>query len=296
VFEMEIPRAPPVEPGVGPPRIQSRSELCGALASVAKAHDLPVPFFANLIWQESSFNSETISRAGAQGIAQFMPRTAVEFGLINPFEPIHALNVAGKFLRDLRDRFGNLGLAAAAYNAGPGRVVAWMAKRAELPGETRQYVRRITGRPAEDWTSADAKSDPEATLMPAKAPCAEVAEAVQGQEKFVRIARLMSEIVRAAAVPDPQTSEADAARAPGKNAAQMFDASAPVEAAHAIGGPEPLVADAALAGLESAGEISVEPASAAAQSMDEWAAFAPSSRLSDGNASRAKVALTHFVQ
>jgi hypothetical protein len=282
--DLEPLPAAPVEPGVGPPRIQSRSELCGAVASVAKAHDLPVPFFANLIWQESSFNSETISRAGAQGIAQFMPRTAVKFGLINPFEPIHALNVAGKFLRDLRDQFGNLGLAAAAYNAGPGRVTAWMAKRSELPRETHRYVLRITGRAAEDWTSADTATDPEATLMPAQAPCAEVAEAVQGQVKFVRIARLMSEIARAAAVPGPQTSEADAARAPGKNAAQMFDASAPVEPAHATGGPEPLVAEAALTGLESAGETSVEPASAAAEAVDEWAAFAPSFRLSDGNA------------
>ena len=63
---------------------------------MAQANSLPVPFFANLIWQESSFDTRTISRAGAQGIAQFMPQTAVQFGLINPFEPIHALNVAGK--------------------------------------------------------------------------------------------------------------------------------------------------------------------------------------------------------
>jgi soluble lytic murein transglycosylase-like protein len=53
------------------------------------------------------------------GVAQFMPQTANAHGLINPFEPIHALHAAGKLLRRLQAQFGNLGLAAAAYNAGP---------------------------------------------------------------------------------------------------------------------------------------------------------------------------------
>ena len=107
---------------------------------MARANDLPIPFFANLIWQESNFDVKSISRAGALGVAQFMPQTANEHGLINPFEPIHALHAAGKFLRRLQAQFGNLGLAAAAYNAGPGRVSNWMAKRGGLPGETRNYV------------------------------------------------------------------------------------------------------------------------------------------------------------
>ena len=159
---------------------------------MAQANNLPVPFFANLIWQESSFDTRTISRAGAQGIAQFMPRTAVQFGLINPFEPIHALNVAGKFVRDLNKQFGNLGLAAAAYNAGPRRVSDWLAKKGEMPGETRNYVIRVTGRPIEEWVGA--KNDVEMLLMPAKAPCVEVAEAVEAQAKAVRMSRLIAEL------------------------------------------------------------------------------------------------------
>jgi hypothetical protein len=189
---------PPVDARVGAPRPMSRNGLCSAVASVAKANNLPVPFFANLIWQESNFNTKTISRAGALGIAQFMPKTANEFGLINPFEPIHALNVAGKFVGDLYKQFGNLGLAAAAYNAGPRRVIAWMAKRGELPGETRAYVLKITGRPADDWTSPDIKTNPEATLLPAKAPCVEVADAVKAQARTVHTAKLMMEIAQAA--------------------------------------------------------------------------------------------------
>jgi hypothetical protein len=190
------PRAKPVEVLVSPRRQPSRDLVCSAVASVAQANNLPVPFFANLIWQESSFDSRTISRAGAQGIAQFMPQTAVEVGLINPFEPIHALNAAGKFVSDLRKQFGNLGLAAAAYNAGPRRIADWLAKRGDLPGETRNYVIRVTGKAAEDWIGA--KNDPEMLLMPAKAPCAEVVEAVRAQAKTVKTAKLISELASTA--------------------------------------------------------------------------------------------------
>ena len=134
-----------------PARVFSREELCSTAASVAEANNLPVPFFANLIQQESGFKPRAVSPAGAQGIAQFMPRVAAEQGLHDPFDPIHALHTSGKFLSQLRARFGNLGLAAAAYNAGPRRVQDWMTRQGKLPAETRQYVRNITGRPAEHW-------------------------------------------------------------------------------------------------------------------------------------------------
>lgn len=188
---------------LGPARDMSRSAACAAIVSVARGHDLPIVFFANLIWQESNFNPRDISRAGAQGIAQFMPETAVEFDLINPFEPIHALNVAARFLRVLHARFGNLGLAAAAYNAGPGRITNWLTKGTSLPNETRNYVLRITGKPASTWTGADVKSDPEVMLMPAKAPCPEVEEAAREQAKAVQVAKLIQSLARATEPPPP---------------------------------------------------------------------------------------------
>ena len=52
--------------------------MCNAVVSVARANDLPIPFFANLIWQESNFDVTSISRAGAFGVAQYMPQTANE--------------------------------------------------------------------------------------------------------------------------------------------------------------------------------------------------------------------------
>ena len=122
----DAPHDTRVDVRIGAPRALSRSGMCNAVVSVARANDLPIPFFANLIWQESNFDVKSISRAGALGVAQYMPQTANEQGLINPFEPIHALHVAGKFLRRLQAQFGNLGLAAAAYNAGPaGSATGW---------------------------------------------------------------------------------------------------------------------------------------------------------------------------
>jgi len=145
-------------------------QFCHALREAAEESGIPVPFFARLLWQESRFRSNEISQAGAQGVAQFMPETAAEVGLDDPFDPMKALPASAKFLRRLRDDFGNLGLAAAAYNAGPGRIQKWLAKESELPRETRDYVRIITGTKAEDWTE---RSEALAIRidLPREAPC-----------------------------------------------------------------------------------------------------------------------------
>jgi hypothetical protein len=125
--------------------------ICRLIDSSARAQQLPVEFFTRLIWQESSFRTGAVSSAGAQGIAQFMPGTAAERGLLDPFDPEQAIPKSAELLRDHVNRFGNIGLAAAAYNGGPGRVSNWLADRGGLPEETRNYVYRITGRSAEDW-------------------------------------------------------------------------------------------------------------------------------------------------
>lgn len=145
-------------------------QFCHALRDAAEVSGIPVPFFARLIWQESRFKSNEVSRAGARGVAQFMPETAAEVRLDDPFDPMKALPASAKFLSKLRDDFGNLGLAAAAYNAGPGRIQKWLAKESELPRETRDYVRIITGTKAEDWTE---RSEALAIRidLPREAPC-----------------------------------------------------------------------------------------------------------------------------
>src|SRR5262249_4359592 len=108
---------------------RSREEICDALTEAARSNDLPAPFFIRLLYQESGFRPGVISSAGALGIAQFMPETAADRGLDNPFDPLQAISESARLLRDLSRKFGNLGLAAAAYNAGPKRVEDWLTKK-----------------------------------------------------------------------------------------------------------------------------------------------------------------------
>jgi hypothetical protein len=118
--------------------------ICRLIERAARESRLPVGFLTRIIWRESSFRASVVSPAGAQGIAQFMPQTARERGLADPFDPEEAIPKAARLLADLWRQFGSLGVAAAAYNAGPGRVASWRRGDAELPAETRFYVRFVT--------------------------------------------------------------------------------------------------------------------------------------------------------
>ena len=152
-------------------------DVCRTLEEAAAENALPVEFFARVIWQESRFNARAVSAKGAAGIAQFMPQTASWHGLADPFDPIEALRHSASYLRELRDQFGNLGLAAAAYNAGPGRVSAWLTSHRALPGETRNYVRTVTGRTAVEWASPSPPKDAEESF-PRAIPCTRLANLI----------------------------------------------------------------------------------------------------------------------
>src|ERR1700730_3641647 len=156
-----------------PSQSVSTDTICSALAAAAAQTDLPTDFFTRLIWQESRFDPTAVSRAGAQGVAQFMPATASARGLADPFDPIEAIAHSAKLLRDLRREFGNLGLAAAAYNAGPRRVRDWLAGRRGLPRETDAYVRIVTGQSPEQW--ARLRAGPAETHVAPALPCPQIA-------------------------------------------------------------------------------------------------------------------------
>ena len=128
-------------------------DVCKRIEQAALKWELPPAFFARLIWKESRFNPNAVSPAGAQGIAQFMPTTASLRKLEDPFDPKAAIAASAHYLSDLRSQFGNLGLAAAAYNAGVGRVTRWQLGRTTLPSETKNYVDAITGFSALEWNS-----------------------------------------------------------------------------------------------------------------------------------------------
>ena len=163
----------PLRPLLKPVVFRSREEICDTLVRSAQSNDLPVPFFIRLLYQESTFRPAAISTAGALGIAQFMPETAAHRRLDNPFDPAQAIPASAKLLRDHYRRFGNLGLAAAAYNAGPRRVDDWRAKKGPMPQETQDYVKAITGFPVESWTMPLAGGP--ALKVPQGAPCQEAA-------------------------------------------------------------------------------------------------------------------------
>jgi soluble lytic murein transglycosylase-like protein len=147
--------------------------VCQTLQSAAQLNDLPLEFLTRLIWQESRFDAHAISPAGAQGIAQFMPRTAAWIGLVNPFDVADAITKSAELLRSLKSQFGNLGLAAAAYNAGPKRVTDWLAGHRGLPRETQAYVLIVTGHAAQEWTTA---ADRMSLNLPDGVPCPQIAK------------------------------------------------------------------------------------------------------------------------
>lgn len=158
-----------------------RNQVCRMIEQAAAANGLPPSFLTRLIWRESSFRSHVVSPAGAQGIAQFMPGTAAERGLADPFDPEQAIPKAAEFLAELRTRFGNLGLAAAAYNGGPNRVQNWLAGSGGLPFETLTYVELVTRHSAEDWRDGPAAAKLEAEFAKPQT-CLATAEAIKLRE------------------------------------------------------------------------------------------------------------------
>ncbi|WP_197726987.1 lytic transglycosylase domain-containing protein [Rhizobium leguminosarum] len=125
-------------------------DLCVAIEHFASANQLPADYFARLIWRESTFRPDAVSFKGAQGIAQFMPGTAKLRGLEDSYQVLEALRKSAQYLDELRNRFGNLGLAAAAYNAGENGLATYLAS-GRLPYETRGYVMAITAHTVEEW-------------------------------------------------------------------------------------------------------------------------------------------------
>jgi hypothetical protein len=130
------------------------ADVCRTLETTARAHALDPSFFARLIWRESLFDAAAVSPKGAQGIAQFMPGTAALRGLGDPFNPAEALAASAHYLADLATSFGNIGLAAVAYNGGEARAQRFVERQGGLPAETRNYVLAITGHSAEAWRDA----------------------------------------------------------------------------------------------------------------------------------------------
>lgn len=126
-------------------------DVCAAIERSAESSGIDPHFFARLLWKESLFEPGAISPVGAMGIAQFMPGTADMVGLDDPYNPAKAIAASAGYLRKLIDNFGNMGLAAIAYNGGENRAARFVSGGGSLPWETQDYVEAITGRNAWTW-------------------------------------------------------------------------------------------------------------------------------------------------
>ena len=154
---LSTPSTAPTPPTAKTEPIVTVDRICTLISSEAAKNQIPPEFFARLIWKESRFDHKAVSPVGAEGIAQFMPGTAKLVGLEDPFDIEQAIPASAAHLAELKKNLGNFGLAAAAYNAGQGRVGRWISSGGFLPLETEDYVIDITGEPADNFLAREAK-------------------------------------------------------------------------------------------------------------------------------------------
>jgi hypothetical protein len=115
-----------------------------AIVAAANKYGVDPALFAAVVKQESNFNPNAQSGAGAKGLTQLMDATAKGLGVTNSFDPLQSLDGGAKFLGSLLKEFhGDVSLALAAYNAGPGAV----KKYGGIPPyqETQRYVPKVLG-------------------------------------------------------------------------------------------------------------------------------------------------------
>ncbi len=127
----------------GGPHAMDGRTLARLVAANARANSISPKLVRAMVDVESHGDPSAVSRAGAQGLMQLMPDTALTYGVLNSFDPAENMTGGCRYIRDLLSRYhNNVALALAAYNAGPGAVDA--SHGVPPFSETRAYVARVT--------------------------------------------------------------------------------------------------------------------------------------------------------
>ncbi len=132
-----------LDSGTGVPRTrrEGAGQFRDLVEQAARRYGLDPALVDAVVRAESGYDPQATSPAGAAGLMQLMPATARALGVADPYDPAQNVEGGVRYLRGLLDRFGDVALALAAYNAGPGAVVRFGG----VPPyrETRAYVERV---------------------------------------------------------------------------------------------------------------------------------------------------------
>ena len=150
----------------------SKEQFLPVALQAAQANGLNPALFAAQLEQESSWNPNAKSKAGATGIAQFMPATARQMG-VDPRDPVASINAAAKYMAQLKHKFGSEDLARQAYNWGEGNLSKHLARggKGKMPSETANYNEAIAKRATQYVKMGDMKNQ----AIPSPAPAAKEA-------------------------------------------------------------------------------------------------------------------------